>query len=389
MKKTSRVPLLILVILCGFVLRIVLAKIFYGGTNDVSAWEQYSTYWAQGKSAYDATGRYNYSPLWFWILTACSQTALLFHLPFAFVIKWPMILADALTAALLFLAARKQGFRTADCLWAAAALALNPVSIILSGYGGQFDNIATLLVFASWYLSTHSKTKNTLLAPAAFALGVAVKHFNVLLAPAFAFQQKKPGRKILFLVLPPLLFLSLFIPYWADRAYVAKEVFGYSLGAGYWGWSGILCRVFLFVTQIDLTQMPWFHGSRFFNPALYLGIFALSYFWAHKYDLLDWIIFVFLTFYVFTTQMAPQYTVWIIPFAVLRRNIFFYLYSAIGAIQLGFFYYCHYFWEKHIPMTGTGASMSKAFVIARYLTWAVCVLWWVSMVKKNDKIPAR
>ena len=382
---TERIPALLLAILLGFVLRLVLAKIFYGGTNDVSAYEQFSHYFREGKSPYDASGRYNYAPVWYWIISACSEIARYLNLPFSFVIKWPLILSDALLTAMIFLSAQKMGRDFGAALKTAAVFALNPVSIVMSGYGGQFDNTCLVFIFLSWFLLAFFGEKKYLTSSIFFAIGTAAKHFSVLLAPAFAFKQKGFKRGIFFLILPPIFFLGLLAPYFIkDHEHIVKHVFGYNLHAGYWGWSGVFCRLVLLLTRVDLVKMPWFHWMDYFNLLVYAALFWVSYRWSKKYDLLDLMVAVILFFYVFTTQMAPQYTVWIVPFAVLRRNVFFYWYQAFGALQLGFFYYCHYFWEKHLPMGDAFVYPSKIFVILRHLTWLVCVLWFWSMTRQRQ-----
>ena len=381
---TRQVIFLFLLITAGFILRIALARFFYGGTNDVSAWEQFSTYWRQGMSPYDATHRWSYSPVWFWVLSACSEFARSWGLPFTFVIKWPLILTDAVITSVLFLAAQKRGFSVKESLFAAAIYALNPVSIILSGYGAQFDNTAIAFTLLCWYWGTHSKNKNYFVGLLLFSLGVLMKHFTLILAPIFAFKEKGFLKRACYFAVPPALFAALLLPYFTNgQESIVHQVLGYNLNAGYWGWSGIICRVFLFFTEIDLTRMSWFYWLDFFNLALYAGILLMTYWWVKKYDTLDLILLVFLVFYVFTTQIAPQYTVWILPFAALRRNLFFYFYSVIGGIQLGFFYYCHYFWEKHILLQGADVYFSKTFIVARHLTWLVCVLWLIWMIKRK------
>jgi hypothetical protein len=163
-------------------------------------------------------------------------------------------------------------------------------------------------------------------------------------------------------------------------------MFGWTLHGGYWGWTGMLCRATLFLTGIDLVPQPWFQLLRHFNLFLYFMIFLASIYWAKRRDLLDSIVLVFLMFYTFTTQIAPQYTLWIMPFAVLRPNRYVYAYILAGGAQVGAFLYCHTHWYYKIPFEGTLPNLaSEAFVMARYLTWAICVLWFLDLLGINRR----
>lgn len=376
---------LLLIVVIGLALRLLLAFRFYG-TQDVDAWEQFSTYWQQGKPPYDATHRYNYAPPWFWIISFAEYLRHFVHIPFSTAIKFPLILADLLIFWIILKGSRLLGKSDQETLLCGSAFFLNPVSILLSGYHGQFDNISLFFSITAWYLyEKKSEWVSFVIATLSFSLAVAVKHFNILLTPVFMFFQKMWLRKILVVISAPALFLILITPYWiANTEWVNKAVFKYNLHAGYWGWSGVICRSTLFFTGVDLIRMPWFRWLDYFNHSLYLGILIASYFLVRKYSLLDSIILIFLIFFAFTTQIAPQYTLWIIPFAALRPHRYFWVYSAVGAVQIGLFFYCHYHWTHHLGFVGTIPNLaSKVFVIFRYLTWAVCVAWLVCLLRRN------
>ena len=363
---------ILIVFVIGLSLRLILAAVV-PPAHDIDAWSQYSDYWQQGRSPYldyERGARYKYSPVWFWIITACSFLSQKSGLSFAFSIRLPMILADAGIFFILLKTCSAFKYSSKMTLLVLGAFFLNPVSLQLSGYSGQFDNISLFFGLAAWYAQSFFQ--------AAFVLGllflglsIAAKHLTAMIAPIFAFHYGPWFKKVAFLAGAPVLFLASLLPYFEGNPQsVIHHVFQYNLHAGYWGWSGIICRSVLFFSGIDLVQESWFKYLNYFNSFLYLGIFVSA--------LLDGIVMTFLIFYTFTTQIAPQYTVWIIPFAVLRPNRYFYAYSVIGGIQIAFFYYCHHFWWQYIPVGGPFANFaSETFVIFRHLTWLVCVVWFL------------
>lgn len=375
---------LTIIVLIGVALRLALAWRFYG-TTDVGAWEKLSVYWQQHRSPYDANYIYNYSPIWFWVISLMSWIARGLSLPFTFVIKWPLVLADLAVLWLFTRACPRMGYSPRKTLAVCAAFFLNPVSILLSGIHGQFDILSLFFILLGWFSYEFIKRESAG-SLAGLTLGVAVKHFNLLMIPLFAFAQKKPVRKAFYFIVPPMVFCALLAPYFVTSApYVLKNVFGHHLSSGYWGWSGVICRGTLLLTGRDLTVEPWFVIIDRFNPMLYISMMVAGYFLIKKFDLLDAIIVQFLIFYSFTTQIGPQYSLWIIPFAALRPSKFFYLYTAAAGAQIAVFLYCHHHWAQAIPFTaGIASHASEIFVILRYATWVVCVVWlWKMLTAKS------
>ncbi|MFZ5803159.1 MAG: hypothetical protein ACOY3K_08705 [Candidatus Omnitrophota bacterium] len=364
-------------VLLGLGLRLALAATV-PPAYDIDAWTHYSHYMGQGKfSPYDHVCRYKYSPVWFWVISAVAWLRDHAGVSFVFGIRAFVILIDVLILVLLDQICKHYQYPRLRSLGILAAFFLNPVSIQLSGYSGQFDNTAVLFALLAWALAVFAHEPRWLKSALAFACSLCFKHFTAMLVPLFAFAQKKISRTLFFMLIVPSIFAAILFPYYlAEPHWVFKNVFLYNLHAGYWGWSGVICRSVLFFTGFDLLQQPWFPLLNYFNSLLYLAMLIASYWIVKKYDLLDSILIMFLIFYSFTTQISPQYTVWIIPFAALRPNRYFYAYSLIGGIQVGTFYYCHHFWFRKIDLMGTTPNlMPETFILFRYLTWVVCVLW--------------
>ncbi len=387
MKPFDRRSVLVIVFVGGLSIRLLLAALFYG-SGDVNIWGFFANFWPAGKSPYESFF-YNYAPPWYWIISLMGAVSRATEWPFYFLIKCPLILGDLALFALIYRGAKKlSNGDSRAALVAGSAFFLNPVSIILTGCHGAFDNLSILFVLLGWYaFCFYPAGRNTLAGTFFFAFGVCVKHFNILLAPAFAFRQKNLFHKLLVLAAAPALLALMVLPYAGSGIdTVLHNMFGWSLHAGYWGWSGFICRSALFFTGIDLIQKPWFGMIDNFNLVVYVAIFLASIYWAKRRDLLDSLLLVFLLFYTFTTQIAPQYTLWILPLAALRPNRFFYAYSLAGGLQVGFFEYCHYHWYNHVPFAaGLPELASPAFVLTRYLTWAVCAVWFFSLARARSR----
>ena len=370
----------------GLLLRLVLAVVI-PSAGDIDAWKHYSTYWEKSLfSPYDEVCRYKYSPLWFWVITLVSFICKETGLNFSIAIRMPIIATDCFLFWLLLKSCQKLRFNSKQTLITLTSFFLNPVSVQISGYYGQFDNMSLLFVLLAWYAWSFYSSHRFWWALVFLNLSLAVKHFTIMLVPVFAFVQKNWFRKIALGIAAPILFLIILMPYWVrDTHWVNVNVFQYKLGSGYWGWLGVICRSTLLFTGFDMIRQPWFKYASIINPLLYVGIIMASFYIVKRYSLLDSLVLILLIFYSLTTEIAPQYTIWIIPFAVFRPNRYLFAYSAIAGVQLAFFYYSHYHWFYQYSLP---RFYSETFVIFRYLTWVVCVFWLFHMLRLKKRKPS-
>ena len=171
----------------------------------------------------------------FW--KAAAHNILLFRI---FIVS-TLTLCDFLIAKLIS--------RKAGNLWGIIFF-LNPISLIITGYNNQFDNIAVLFgAYAVLCLENSASQRE--FKPADFygtillSLSLITKH--ILFAfPLWILLNKKINtrKKFLYAFIPPLLFLLSFVPYWPE------------------GSQGIISNIFLY---------------RSFNNFPLLGLSILSY----------------------------------------------------------------------------------------------------------------
>ena len=376
----------VVVLIIGLAVRLFLAFVV-PPAYDIWAWQEYANYWKTGHLSpyqnFETVPSFRYSPFWFFFVVLSSLFSQSTGLSFGFSIRLPIIIADLFLLWVIARSCKKLNLNKKTSLIIVAGFFLNPVSLLTSGLYGQFDNFSVLFALLAWYAGSFTVKNRSFLSFLFLTLSIAAKHFTVMLVPAFAYLQKSWLKKLLVLCAAPLLFFVSILPFAGLDGIltIVQRLFQYNLHAGYWGWSGVICRSILFFTHIDLIQEPWFKYLDHFNSLLYFGILIASYWITKQFDLLDSILIVFLIFYSFTTQIAPQYTIWIIPFAALRPNRYFYAYSLVGGVQVATFYYVHYHWWRHDPLLGVIANLiPETFILFRYLTWFVCALWLVHML---------
>ena len=223
-----------------------------------------------GQNVYASTSRYNYGPIFFLILGGFYRLAS--HFSHQIVIY--RIFIVSLLTFVDFLIARIVS-RKAGIVWGLLFF-LNPISLIITGYHNQFDNIALLLgAYGTLLLEKTARDERMTLKDAAsialLSASLITKHILWAFPLWILLNREISNRKkMLYAFLPPLLFLFSFMPYWA----VGKE--------------GIIQNVFLYRS---FENFPLFAGILhhyreilpFHNHSLLIfGLFMLGSAWIFR-----------------------------------------------------------------------------------------------------------
>lgn len=165
----------------------------------------------EGKNVYAGTTRYNYGPIFFLIQGLCYTMAKLLTndiiLTYRVLIVLVMTLADL---GIMFFLINKRSIGVGILFF------LNPVSIIISGFHNQFDNIAILLILCSifFYNEEQEITKSDLLFVLFVALSLTTKHVLFVL-PVWLFSKNGLSlkKRLLYSGGPLFLFGVSFLPF--------------------------------------------------------------------------------------------------------------------------------------------------------------------------------
>jgi hypothetical protein len=204
------------------------------------------------RDVYDLTGRYPYLPLHLHVFAAAAWLAGKLGLPFLLLVKAPAIAADVAITVLVGRTAAAMG-RRSDAAALAMVFALNPVSVLVTGYHGQFDAIPTAFVFTAWYVIAFER--GWWAAPASallFGLAVADKTWPALLTPVLLWRLPRRDDHVesaiaahlgyLALASAPVL-ASLAVYEWlipGGAIHALTVISGYQGIVGAWGFSYVL-----------------------------------------------------------------------------------------------------------------------------------------------------
>jgi hypothetical protein len=316
---------------------------------------------------YTAPRLYPYPPLWVWFEAGAGWLER-HGLDFAIVIKLPLVLADAGIVALLAGGSRR----------AAWIYALHPVSILITGFHGQFDALMLLFVLLAVRARESDASDGSALA---LSGAIATKSLPVLLLPFFLQDLPTWTRRLRFAALCTLPVALILLPYAvADFGALRRELLGYS-GIADFGWIGG-CRALVYLLSGHLRRSePQYWGVLVpIAKLLFLAGFAAVLFAAPRLKLsLDRVcLVVFLLFLTLYGSISAQYLLWPIPFGARRAGAGFWAYSiATTAALLGFYAFLApgvFFADGMARPTGIVWALGVHAVLASGAYWLLQIL---------------
>jgi len=286
---------------------------------------------------YLAPRLYPYPPLWIWVEAGSEWLARATGLSFPVLVKLPVLMADLAIVALLAHARWAIDSRSAQR--ASWLFALHPVSVLVTGFHGQFDSV--MLFFILMALQFHDAGRFDASA-LSLSGAIATKSFPVLLLPFFvaSLGVSRAVRFVLMAIVPVLLLL---LPYAiADMGALARELLGYG-GVADFGWIGAWRGLrWLATGALARSEAQHWPDAVLAAKLLFLAVYAAGL-WAVatrrlRFTLAEATLAVLLAFLVFYGAISAQYLVWPVPFGALLPAAGFALYSGAAALALVGFY---------------------------------------------------
>lgn len=311
--KQSHWTWAVIVFLLGITLRMVLP--LRGFNYDIESWKIAADIMAHGGNVYGETGRYNYGPIWFYILHGLNQYI---GSGFGELIAFRWKVAAFLTGvdvAIFFLLLRIYG------VWIASLFFLNPISIIITGYHSQLDDLAVLFALIAAVVIERYKTCAGFWA-GLILLGISLstKHILFFFPIWLAIKQERWRDKLLAFSIPFAIFLLLFVPFWGGGSEgITNNVFLYRSfnNAPFWH---------VFTPQFLYTIIP---------PVVlfFATLFLLGLYWRSK-NVLDSMNLYLIAVVVFSSAVANQYLTIATPAIATQWNWAYGLFTAFTSLYL-------------------------------------------------------
>ena len=318
MRQRRRFILLAVVaIILGVGMRLYLAYGFYGNF-DQKSYEIVSDIMARGGNVYGETERYNYSPFWAYLLLGLRNLSASLNLPFQFVVRGFLTLADVANAILIGAIAAQ--LRTVPRLVAFSVYLLNPVSILIVGYHGQFDNLAILPLLLATYLWTRQDRDRFIVW--AWVLGTCallIKHITRIgVWTLYLYLARNHRRALLLMIGSVLVFLLTLVPYWSEgESGIVRNVMLYQRIAGRYGFGMLFPRIMV---------APIFLGLMIILPSIARYHLELSLPKAME--------FTFVAFLALTYGIGEQYFIYPVIWGSIYLTFWYWQYSLASTIFL-------------------------------------------------------
>lgn len=165
--------ILYLSLVFGIIARLIFP--YFGYNFDVESYWVVSSLHLLGEGIYENTSRYNYGPVWF-VLLGCFRR-ISSHFVVDSIFAFHIIIVAFLTIVDLIIARILEVIRGYK---AAIRYFLNPISILITGFHSQFDNISILLGFvAAMLLDIRARSniwKYTLITGLLIGVSLSIKH---------------------------------------------------------------------------------------------------------------------------------------------------------------------------------------------------------------------
>ncbi len=386
-RRPAPLPPLLVVLLLALAVRLLPALLLPRGARyEMSVFRQAGELTLAGQSVYLQRVAHPYLPFQLYWYAAALWLAQHVGLFFEFWVKLLNILAETGLVTLIYQAVQRQRGQQA-ARYASLFYALNPVTIMVSSYQGQFDAVPMLFLLLAWYGLTYSRGR---LPASALALGAAVlsKTWPVLMAPILFFRLPRWSSRVRLLLWALLVPLAgvLFYEWWFPGSLTLMLRRAARAGSipGWWGYSAVLNVLVTFTGYGG-------GGYALLNQAgkwIALLLACLAIWLARRQHPLYTFMLVVLILFACVPNLGVQGLSWIVPLAVILGY-----WNELGWYTLGAVAYMWTaYWGIHLTdglMVLLPKPLAHAIIqLASLFIWLPVVFWLVQEVRQRDILPA-
>jgi hypothetical protein len=218
-----------MIFLLVLVLRVAVAAQFRGNF-DSGSYLIVADAVLSGQNVYAVTDRYNYSPLWSYVVAALWSVSAPNIGLFVLLAGLFQVGVDVVTAWLLLRLARDRLGRTPEEARRVALIFFaNPVSVLISCAHGQFDGLSILFLVAALSAAMGPERPLRRAGVVGFlSLSLLVKHITAFHPPLFWRGWRRRGLPLPLLAVPYAVFALSFVPFLSSSRTIAGNVLLYA-----------------------------------------------------------------------------------------------------------------------------------------------------------------
>ena len=382
-------PLLFLLLVTLFIRLVPLLLLPVGAGYDIESFHLVGNAFLNGEEIYTsaARGRHPYLPLHLYLIGFLTHLSRITPLPFVVWIKLPAVIADLLITAVIYDVFRRwHETESAAAFWA-LLYALNPISVLVTSYHGQFDSLPVLLLLLSWFTWHFGRqiTKSAVFS----GFSILYKTWPIIFLPVIFIRLPDNRRRLTYIL------ISIGIPVAFTAAYVLimdsnpvpmlRRALTHSGVPGYWGLSALIYVPGGFWLDSEAVVAAILPYQRVI--LLLAGLFAL--WWTRRQSALDALLTILLTIFLVTFGMGIQWLLWPVAFAIVaREERWLKWYTIMGTLMMFIHLYgLHlYPWARQL----FEPPVADALIRISFLpVWIVVLLWTINRLRRvNESVVA-
>ena len=387
--RLPRLPNLNYALVVTFLARIVPALILLRGAQyEMDVFLRAAQATLNGRSVYLSNIAHPYFPLQLYWFTASYWLEEHAGLAFVFWLKVPSIFAETAITSLIYFALRRRRTR-GEAIFGSWFYALNPITILVAAYQGQFDAIPLFLVVAAWYVFEFDIGRKWAFPLSALLLGVGIlsKTWPVILLPIILLRLlgwKQRLRYVLISLAVPaagiLLFESLFP---GSLASILRRSISAGAISGWWGYSAVMNVL------VELTgrgQVIYSLTTQIGKiVALVCGLLVMLV--TRRRSALYSLLLTLLTVFALVPNLGLQGLSWIVVLGILLG-----MYNELGWYTAGaLIYMIVSYWGIHLTnglyLLLPDQAASVIIQLSSLPAWGVVVVWWSQMLLARSCLP--
>jgi hypothetical protein len=340
--------------LMALAVRLPMLLLAHGADFDMESYARVAKLLSEGGKLYGDPSlamRYPYLPAWGLLLWALDALSRSLGLNASWIFKLPALAGDLGVTALIYMMANRlssspqtaaipqESFWSGRAFWAAAAWAVNPLSILISAGHGQFDSVALgFVLLAAWYLEFSEHPRSDFASALSLGFAIAFKTWPLFFLPLFLASLSSKKERLAYGGICLLLPLLLLLPFLLSCGWEP------TLQALSYGGSQALSlpealRSFFFVSGASPATYRQAQQALSAINVSALLLAWLCYLWGPwKFPIFAGLAFATLTLYVFAPGLAAQYLCWLLPFALLVPGRLALRHGMLASFALVLFY---------------------------------------------------
>jgi hypothetical protein len=296
---------LIPIFIITFLLYLVVSYISIPISNfDVKSYSQIGALTLKGTNIYPdpAISRHPYLPLFLYLEAGTLFLSQLIRFPQIFILKCFFSLLHLASIYVVYHLSKKN-IRTT---W---IYALNPISLLIIAFHGQFDSIPLFLILSSILLLQKKKYTAVMLH---FGLAFALKTWPILFI--IPFLKRVPKKYWLWFILPPFITVGIYsLAFHTSLFSIARVLAVYQGVGGIWGLGKILSlmhanKILFFIYKIIFVLGILLYAIRQKKKLIVEELFEIMF-----------------LFFIFTPGFGLQWFLWLIPFFFITRKPYMYV----------------------------------------------------------------